>query len=189
MTRSSPTGTSLGRTPEAPSDSRLQPAVPPSNAREADWEDSRDPYDLADVPVKVLSRDEAQALLARYRRLTPRGVLAAQVAAGLLAALICGVFVSRPSAPWSALYGAAVVVLPGALMARSLASGRNLPVAASQIRLLVWTVVKLAMACAMLAGAQNVVRDLHWPSMLAALIVCLQVNVLALLWQGRMKKI
>jgi len=48
-----------------------------------------------------------------------------------------------------------------------------------------WEMVKIAVAVAMLATAPRVVPDLSWPALLVAMIVCVKVNWLALLWQRR----
>jgi ATP synthase protein I len=40
----------------------------------------------------------------------------------------------------------------------------------------------------MLAAAPRVVRDLSWPALLVAMVLCLQVYWLALLWRGRPNK-
>lgn len=153
------------------------------------WEDSLDPDDaLPEAPAKVLTRTEVQALAARYRRLTPGGVLAAQVLVGLVVAGLAAVWVGRAGAALSALYGAAVVVVPGGLMVYALSGPPAASAAAAQLRLLTWTLLRLMVAAGLLAAAVFVVRDLHWPAMLVALVACLKVNGLAPLWQGRTKK-
>ena len=48
-----------------------------------------------------------------------------------------------------------------------------------------WEMLKLALAVAMLLAAVRVVPDLSWPALLVALIVCVKVNWLALLWRRR----
>jgi ATP synthase protein I len=37
----------------------------------------------------------------------------------------------------------------------------------------------------MLVAAAVVVRDLSWPALLVTMVLCMKVNWLALLWQGR----
>jgi len=46
-----------------------------------------------------------------------------------------------------------------------------------------WEMVKIAAAVAMLAAAPRVVPGLSWPALLVAMIVCMKVNWVALLWQ------
>jgi ATP synthase protein I len=88
----------------------------------------------------------------------------------------------------SALYGAAVAVLPGALMARGATSplSRATP-AAGAIGILLWAFVKIGATVGLLMLAPRVVQPLHWPALLVALVACLQVYWLALLVRGRSK--
>lgn len=48
-----------------------------------------------------------------------------------------------------------------------------------------WEFLKIGVSVVMLAAAAKVVPDLHWPAMLVTLVVCMKMNWLALLWQGR----
>jgi ATP synthase protein I len=50
---------------------------------------------------------------------------------------------------------------------------------------MLWEAVKIGVAVAMLVAAAKVVPDLSWPALLVAMIVCMKVNWLALLWQRR----
>jgi ATP synthase protein I len=50
-----------------------------------------------------------------------------------------------------------------------------------------WEMLKIGVAVAMLVIAARVVRELSWPALLATMVVCMKVNWLALLWQGRVK--
>ena len=52
-------------------------------------------------------------------------------------------------------------------------------------RFMFWEMVKIGVAVAMLLAAPRVVPDLSWPALLVAMIVCMKVNWLALLWRGR----
>jgi ATP synthase protein I len=58
------------------------------------------------------------------------------------------------------------------------------PVAAA-MGFMFWEMLKLALAVAMLFSAARVVPDLSWPALLVALVVCVKVNWLALLWRRR----
>ena len=78
----------------------------------SDWSKDIDP------PVEPLTREEAQALLARHPSMSVWQVLAAQLGFGVLIALIWGGVSRDASALWSSLYATAVVVVPGLLMAR-----------------------------------------------------------------------
>jgi ATP synthase protein I len=50
-----------------------------------------------------------------------------------------------------------------------------------------WEMLKIGVAVAMLVIAARVVPDLSWPALLVTMVVCMKVNWLALLWQGRVK--
>ncbi len=160
----------------------------PDGEPEKAWRDSQvDPLDVeheAEQPVRVWTREEVQALRSRLPLLSPWRVVAVQAAAGALVVILGWLLVGRQEAVWSALYGSAAVVLPNALMARGM--GR-LPVeraSAAAFGFMVWEFAKVALTVAMLAAAVKVVPDLSWPALLAAVVVCLKVNWLALLLQG-----
>jgi ATP synthase protein I len=48
-----------------------------------------------------------------------------------------------------------------------------------------WEMVKIGVAVAMLVAAPRVVQGLSWPALLVAMIVCVKMNWLALLWRPR----
>ena len=146
------------------------------------WDDEEE--DALPVP---LTPEQAQALRAELPSISAWQVVAAQAVAGGFVAALCFAFGDRGALGWSALYGAACVVLPTALLARGMA---RLPVrgaAAAAVGFMVWEGVKVLLTVAMLVAAVKVVPDLSWPALLAALAVSLSMNWLALLWQGRRK--
>jgi ATP synthase protein I len=135
-----------------------------------------------------LTRAEADALRARNPSLSPWRVIGAQAAFGLLIAALIGAVTGTLAAAASALYGAAVVVVPGALMARGTTSPMaRLSPATGALSVMVWAALKMAASVLMLALAPQVVRPLSWPALLIALVSCMQVYWLALLWRGRSK--
>ncbi|WP_161784275.1 ATP synthase subunit I [Aquabacterium sp. NJ1] len=112
-------------------------------------------------------------------------VLAVQAAFGVLVALVWGALSLSPASAVSALYGAAVAVVPNALMARGV-FGRN--AGRSVGGLLVWEILKLGLTGAMLALAPVWIKPLNWAAMLVTLVLCLKVIGVALLvWQRRKK--
>lgn len=144
------------------------------------WDDTGDD----ELPVKSLSREEAQALRRRMPFLSPWRVVAWQGIVGLLcAAGFLGVSGSQSMA-WSSLYGAAAVVLPGMLLARGMTRGARSPLA-SAAGFMFWEMLKIGAAIAMLLIAARVVPGLSWPALLVTMVVCMKVNWLALLWRGR----
>jgi ATP synthase protein I len=116
--------------------------------------------------------------------LSPWRVIATQAVVGLVCVAIVGGITQQGTAAWSALYGVLAVVLPGALLARGMTKKARNPVAAAA-GFLVWEILKIGAAVALLVIAARVVPQLSWPALLITMVVCLQVNLFALLWQVR----
>ncbi len=136
------------------------------------------------VPFKALTAAEAQDLRKKDPSISPWRVVAAQAVAGLVVAAVVWVVTQRMSAAWSALYGAAATVIPGALLARGMTRGTSGPVA-SAAGFMFWEMLKIGVAIAMLVIAARVVPNLSWPALLVAMVVCIKVNWVALLWRPR----
>ena len=112
-------------------------------------------------------------------------MIAAQVAFGALAGLVAWL-AKGPLAAASAVYGAAVVAVPGALMARGATSRLSaLSPVVSAVSMLGWSMVKLVASVAMLVLASRIVPGLIWPVMLVSMVLCMQTYWFALLWRGR----
>ena len=136
---------------------------------------------------KPLTSEEAALLEAREPSLSPWRVIAAQAGLGMLIAAVAWLIGGSEFAV-SALYGAMVVVLPGALMARGTTSPMSrLSPLTSAVSVLFWAMVKISASIAMLVLAPRVVQPLNWPALLVALVLCMQVYWFALLWRGRSK--
>ena len=142
--------------------------------------------EVEDSPIKALTHDEAQALRARNPQLSPWRVIAAQVVVGGLVALVAWWLFGQSEVVWSALYGAATAVVPGALMARGMTSRlSSVSLGASAVSVMLWSTVKVGVSIVMLMLAPKLVQPLSWPALLAALMLCMQVYWFALLWRGR----
>jgi len=138
-----------------------------------------------EASFKKWSREEAQDLRARDPSVSPWRVVALQALAGAVCAALVWAVTQRGTAAWSALYGMVAVVVPSALFARGMSRNlRGSPVTAVA-GFMFWEMVKLGFAIALMAAAPRVVQGLSWPAMLVAMIVCLKMNWLALLWRGR----
>jgi ATP synthase protein I len=135
-------------------------------------------------PIRRLSPDEARALRARNPSFSPWRVVAAQAVVGLLCCGVAWAYSGSAATAWSAIYGAACVVLPSALLARGMTRGVGSPVAAAA-GFLFWEMLKIGVAIAMLVIAAKVVPQLSWPVLLITMVVCIKVNWLALSWRGR----
>jgi ATP synthase protein I len=154
-----------------------------SNARRVDQgADSMSGPDTE--PFKTWTREEAQAWRKSNPSLSPWRVVAAQAAAGLVCGAAVWALTQRSGAAWSALYGAAAVVVPSALLARGMSRGVRNPLAAAA-GFMFWEMLKIGVAIVMLAIAVRVVPGLSWPALLVAMVVCIKVNWFALLWRGR----
>ena len=76
----------------------------------ANWEDESD-----ELPFKSLNRVEAQTLRQSLTWFSPWRVIAMQALVGMLCAWVAGVVMGSALGFWSALYGAASVVVPNIL--------------------------------------------------------------------------
>ena len=144
--------------------------------------------DEEERPFKRLSREEAEDLARRQPALSPWWVVLSQILVGALLATAIGLVSGSVVAAESALYGAAVVAVPGALMARGATSPlSSISPLTSAVSMMGWAMVKLAASVAMLIAAQRIVPGLSWPALLATLVVCMQSYGFALLWRKRSK--
>ena len=135
-----------------------------------------------DDVIKPLSRSEAQALREQNPTLSPWVVLAGQAVAGLVVALVAWLVTGLSNVGWSALYGAAAVVIPGALFARGLMSKvSSINPAAAVTGFFLWEMVKIGLVLAMLFAAPKLVPSLSWPAMLVGLVVTMKA-VWLVLW-------
>jgi ATP synthase protein I len=152
--------------------------------RQVRWADEEDA--AAEPTFKALTREEAQALRARNPPLSPWRVVGTQAGVGVVAALLAALITGRQEMAWSVLYGAAAVVVPGALMARGMTSRlSSVSLGASAVSFMLWESVKIAVAVAMLMLAPKIVQPLSWPALLVGLVLGLKVYWFALLWRGR----
>jgi ATP synthase protein I len=142
--------------------------------------------DEEEAPVRRLSRDEAEALRRRQPVLSPWWVVLSQIVIGMLIAAVVGIVSGDVAMARSALYGAAVIAVPSALMARGATSRlSSLSPVVSTVSMMGWATVKMVTTVAMLVLAPRIVPGLSWPVMLATLVVCMQTYWFALLWRSR----
>jgi len=139
------------------------------------------------VATRRLTHEQAQALLANSSHaVSPWRVVAAQAAVGGLAALLAGLASAEWGLFWSALYGAAVVVVPGALMARGMTRKQSsVSPGASAVSVMLWSMVKIGVSIVMLMLAAKLVQPLSWPALLATMVLCMLVYWFALLKRSR----
>lgn len=157
-------------------------APDPKADRNRRWADVDD--EAAESAFKPLTREEAQALRAREPSLSPWRVIGLQVGTGVAVALLAALFTGKAAVAWSALYGAACVVVPGALMARGMTSRfSSMSPGNSAVSFMLWEMVKIAVSVVMLMLAPKLVQALNWLALLVGLVVCMKVYWLALLWR------
>lgn len=119
-------------------------------------------------------------------QVSPWRVIAAQVIVGGLVAAVLGMVFDQRGLIASALYGAFVAVVPGALMARGMTSRLStVSLGASAFSVMLWSTVKIGVSIALLMLAPKLVQPLSWPALLATLVLCMQMYWVALLWRGR----
>ncbi len=154
------------------------------SGRHALWDDDAD--GVTKSGFKSLSREQAAVLRAQEPPVSPWRVITVQVVVGVLAALIGWAITGRAEVAWSMLYGAATVVVPGALMARGMTSKlTSMAPGASAVSFMLWEFVKIGVSVAMLVVAGKIVQPLVWPALLVAMVVCMKVYWVALLWRRR----
>jgi ATP synthase protein I len=168
--------------------------TPPRRVEPNRWDDEDGPAtqegwggNSANAPAfKPLTRQEAQALRAQDPPLSPWRVIGVQAAVGVLMTLLVALFAGQQNWAGSVLYGAATVVLPGALMARGMTSKlSSMSPGASAVSFMAWEMLKIGVSVVMLVLAPKLVQPLSWPALLVSLVVCMKVYWIALLWRGR----
>lgn len=158
--------------------------MPEKQIRSGAWDDEAE-----EAAFQPLTRAEAQALRDRQPQVPVWWVVAVQAVVGGVVASVAGLVTGDASVFGSALYGAAVVVVPGALMARGMSSKlSSVSPSASAVSFMLWELVKIAVSVLMLALAPKIIQPLSWPALLVSLVVCLNVYLLALLWRRPAKK-
>ncbi|MCV2368059.1 ATP synthase subunit I [Roseateles oligotrophus] len=156
-----------------------------------DWDDwNEDKQNEAEeLPFKTLTREQAQALQVKHPPISVWRVVGIQALVGAVIAVLAYLLTGQGKTAQSALWGAAAVVFPNALMAWGMTGlFRGMP-AAAVLGFMFWELIKIMTAVAILAVAAVWVSDLNWLAMLAGLVGCLKVNWLALLWQGRTSQV
>jgi ATP synthase protein I len=142
----------------------------------------------ADEPVKVLTRQEAEALRAKDPSISLWRVVGAQALAGLLVAILWWAVSGKFEGAASALYGAATITVPQALMARGLSGMKQTGPGGMVAGFMLWQFVKIGFAVLMLLGAGMALKWIVWPALLVAMVVCTKMNWLALLMRGHVAK-
>ena len=127
----------------------VQRSLPKGGEREGRGSGESETDDgLVDV-FEPLTRGEAEALRARLPVVSPWRVIALQSAVGVVCIWVAWM-IGGQRAGVSALYGAATVVLPQAVLARGLTRGASGNPVATAFGFMVWELAKIGLAVAML---------------------------------------
>jgi ATP synthase protein I len=141
-------------------------------------------WDDDDNAYRPLTRQQAEAFRDRHPQVSPWRVVAVQVTVGAVLVSLAWLLFDDGAVWVSALYGAAVVAVPGALMARGATSANaRLSPMLGAFTFLSWAMVKIGFSVAMLLLAPRIVQSLSWPALLVAMVLCMQTYWLALLWR------
>ncbi len=148
--------------------------------------DTWDDEDEDAARFRPMTRQEAQAFRQQHPQVSVWSVVAAQAVVGAVVALAAWLLSGDRSVAASALYGGAVVLLPGVLLARGV-SGRSATLSpiVGAVSFMSWAVVKIGFSVLMLVLAPKILQPPSWPALLAALVLCMQTYWLALLWRKR----
>jgi ATP synthase protein I len=158
---------------------------------ESSQQDPRKPWgaETEGAAFKQFSREEAQAWRARNPQLSPWRVVAMQAAVGGVLSLLAWAFTQSVVVAWSVLYGAAVTVVPSALMARGMTSQLSgVSIGGGAVSFMLWEAVKIGVSVAMLMLAPRIVQPLSWPALMVGLMVCINIYWLAFIWRPRLKE-
>lgn len=142
------------------------------------------PDDAPEEPAfRALTAAEAAMVREKLAVVSPWRVVVVQGIGGLLCAVLAGAATQSPGVMWSALYGAATAVLPNALLARGVTKRVSGPQSAL-LNFAVWEALKILLAVGMMVLAPRVIPQLSWMGFLFALVVCMKLSWVVLLWRG-----
>jgi ATP synthase protein I len=154
---------------------KVFPAAPQQGAGDGCNEDGEQ-----DSNFKPLTREEAQQWRSTQPQVSVWWLVGVQMLVGLSAGALGWLLTQRASVGWSVLYGAAVVVLPSALIAYGLTSSAVSRLLAGVAQaafagFLLWEGVKIVLAVLMLWLAPTVIPELSWLGLLTGLVLTLKV--------------
>jgi ATP synthase protein I len=133
-----------------------------------------------------LTASQAQELRVRLGKsgslISPWQIIAGQLLAGVVFAVVAWFITGKVSVAVSMAYGTLAVVIPAAVFARGLMSQfSSLNALTAGFGFFVWEMIKIVATVVLIAIAPNLVADLDWLAMLIGLIATMKV-VFVLLW-------
>ena len=153
---------------------------------EGEWATAQDAFE-------PLTSEQAKQLRLSFLKqgsvISPWRIIAWQLAAGLLMAVMTWLIYGKAVLALSVAYGALAVVIPAALFARGLMSRfSSMNAMTAGIGFFVWEALKIVVSIVLIALAPKVVAGLDWLAMLIGLIVTMKV-VWVVLWLSSKNKI
>jgi ATP synthase protein I len=150
--------------------------------------DVKDDDKPSEAEVVQWSADEVGALLKKSPAVSVWRIIAWQLLAGSLMAVLAWLVTGRQAVAMSVAYGALCVLVPAAVMARGMMSSFWRRHAASAVLgFALWELVKIVLTIALLCAAPKLVVQLSWLALLAGFVVTMKVYWLAA-WLGSVRK-
>jgi ATP synthase protein I len=148
------------------------------------------PEDAAAEPVfKRWTADEAKALRLKSPSVSPWRVVAWQGMAGVVITLVAWLLWDTTVA-LSAGYGALVVMLPAAVLARGIMSPMaSMNAVSAALGFMVWEMVKIGLSVAMFFAAPQLIENLSWIALLVGVILTMKVYWVAAIYKPKPLKI
>jgi len=142
--------------------------------------DAENPDKVFDEEFKPLTAEEAQQWRSAQPAMSLWRVIGWQLVAGMLVAVLAGVWGGKVLAV-SAAYGVFAVVFPAALMVRGLQRQRALTQpGAAMLGFVIWESVKVALTVALLLLAPKVIAPINWLALVAGFVVTMKASWLAM---------
>jgi ATP synthase protein I len=165
---------------------RLKAALDSKSLNPNAFDDVDALVELAKEEPERLTASQAQELRVRLSKsgsvLSPWQIIAGQLLAGAVFAVVAWLVTGKSSVAVSIAYGALAVVIPAAVFARGLMSQfSSLNALTAGFGFFVWEMIKIVATVVLIAIAPKLVTDLDWLAMLIGLIVTMKV-VFVLLW-------
>jgi ATP synthase protein I len=139
-----------------------------------------------DLPVKPLTAQEAKALREKSPSVSPWRVIGWQIIVGIVIALSAWLFSGDAVVAISAGYGALIVIIPAAVLARGIMSPTSSVNAISAaMGFMVWEMVKIGLSVAMFFAAPQLIPGLNWLAMLVGAILTMKVYWVAAVYKPK----
>ncbi len=146
--------------------------------------------DVGEEPAfKQWTADEAQALRLKSPSVSPWRVVGWQGMAGVVITLVAWLLWDTTVA-LSAGYGALVVMIPAAVLARGIMSPvSSMNAVSAALGFMVWEMVKIGLSVAMFFAAPQLIENLSWIALLVGVILTMKVYWVAAIYKSKPLKI